>query len=726
MRAAWLALLAAALGIPVLAAAQSAKEEPQRIVVEGKGDNAANQRRDSTIAMTVVGRDELDAYGDTSILDVLQRVPGISIEGDAPKLRGLGAGYTQILLNGEPAPPGFTLDSLAPSEIERIEIVKGPTAEFGGTAGTINVILRGAPKLQQREWRANAGYRAVKPQGSTSFSWGDRVGALGFYLPISVYSWANAGDLDVRRLSRSSDGAVSEQQVQGRDEWTGGGVNVSPRFDLKLGEEDMLNWQAFVQRNENENNSRRSTAALQGPQPTSVRDSSVSRGTWELARTQLQWVRKTAEGRRLELKGSAQGSLWRGWGTSQGRDANAVPGVLRDTLSSQREGSGTLGGRWREPLGQSHTVNGGIDLDQRQRRELNRRFDDGTEQFTGSIGIPFTAKTARATAFVQDEWEVAEGWSLQNGIRVEHARLVTGGPNGEVANPFTVVSPVLHLRHALDAKGRDLVRASVARSIRVPDIGLLLPRYSLNGQYDRDTRNTPIAADSAGNSKLQPEKSTGFDIAIEQHLASGGVLSVGAFHRRIENLIRRRIAEETVAEASVPRWVSRPTNLGSARTSGIELELKGQGDELLRRVWAAAPKTLQLRAALSVYRSSVEQIDDPDARLEGQAPWAATLGFDHIVAGTNFSYGSNLAVTPGFSTQQTDRQRVWRGSSQRLDAYALWRFNRQTNLRLTVNNALKPDALSSTRVEDLDGFTAGADTRRINTAQVNASFQWRF
>lgn len=38
-------------------------------------------------------------------------------------MRGLGAGYTQILINGERAPAGFSMDSLAPDVIERIEVL---------------------------------------------------------------------------------------------------------------------------------------------------------------------------------------------------------------------------------------------------------------------------------------------------------------------------------------------------------------------------------------------------------------------------------------------------------------------------------------------------------------------------------------------------------------------------------------------------------------------------
>lgn len=724
--AAWLlaAWAVKAQQAPAPAAAQA--PGPQRVVVEGRNITPDEERRTSTVAMTVVGRDELDAYGDTSILDVLQRLPGITLDGYAPRMRGMGGGYTLILLNGEPAPPGFSLDSLAPGDIERIEVVKGPTAEYGGVAGTINVILRTAPKTLQREWRSGIGYRALGPQGSASFSWGDRIGALGFHLPLSGSTWANAARTATQRDSRSVEGVLTQQTVQGFDAWRGGGLNLAPRLDWKLNDLDTLQWQAFLQRNESDNRSRRSTEVLAGPPPWTQAERSESHGIWQLARSQAQWVRKVPDGARWELKGSAQESQSRSALTSQGQDAAGSDRPQRDALSSQREHSATLGTRWRQPWGSTHTLAAGLDIDGRDRRELRRQFDAGVEQLTGSVGVPFFAHTRRRVGFVQDEWVPLEAWSWMGGLRAERVDLRSAGPFGVVDSSFSILSPVAHVRHALDAKGRSLVRASIARSIRVPDIGLLMPRYTLNGAYDRDTPNTPIAADSAGNPRLQPEQSAGLDLAWEQHLNGGGVASVGVFHRRIDRLIRRRIALETVAEASVPRWVSRPTNLGSARSSGLELELKGRADELLRPLWAGAPKGLQLRAALSVYRSAVEQIDDPDARLDGQAPWNATLGFDHLVAGSIFSYGGNLSLTPGFSTQQTDRQRVWRGGAQRLDAYLQWRFDRQTQLRLAANNLLHGDALSSSRIDDLDGFTARSDTRRQTVAQVTASFQWRF
>ena len=690
--------------------------------------------------MTVVGRDELDQYGDTSILDVLQRLPGITIDGETPRLRGLGGGYTLILLNGEPAPPGFSLDSLSPGEIERIEVIKGPTAEYGGVAGTINVILRTAPRFRQREVRLATSYRALAPQGLMSASWGDRAGDIGFYVPLSLSSWANATGSQTDRVSRVPVGSVIEQraqQVLGRDESRGGGLNFSPRLDIKLGEFDQLQWQGFVQANESRNRGARDTMVLSGPPLSTVQDSSQSAGKWQMLRSQLQWVRKRPDGLRLELKAAVQGTTQRSASDGLGRDMLGALSIQRINFNSQRSTQASTGGRVRWPLGGGHVLAGGWDLEERQRRELSRYIENGVEQFTSSVGLPFTSQVRRATVFVQDEWTLSEQWSFTTGLRGEQVRTRTATPLLSADSSYDALLPVMHLRHAFDPKGRDVLRFSVSRSLRVPDVNLLLPRYSLNGTYPREQSNTPIAPDSAGNPQLQPEYATGLELALERQLPGGGVLSAGLFHRQIDELIRRRITLETGAESPVPRWVSRPANIGRAKSTGLELEVKGRADQLLPAWWVAVTNPdpgpakgrgpgLQLRAALSVYKSAVELIDDPNARLEGQAPWSATLGFDHAVRGSIFSYGANLGVTPAFSTQQSDRQRVWRSHARRLDAYALWRVSKEVQLRLSANNLVPVDSLSTSRVEDLDGFAASSLSRRQTTTLFNANLLLRF
>lgn len=706
---------------PAVRAPPPAPPPVDAVLVQGQRSTDADTRRESTVGMTVVGRDELDAHGDLSVLDVLQRLPGITLDGETPRMRGLGGGYTLILLNGEPAPPGFSIDSLAPADIERIEVIKGPTAEFSGAAGTINVILRQAPRLRQRELRAAIGYRALAPQGSVSMSWGDRVDALGFNLPLTVSTWANAAGADTQRSTRSTLGVPTEQRHLAHDQWQGVGLNLGPRLDYKINDEDSLQWQTMLQVNRSRNASERHTDVLAGPPPTSVHDDASSRGSWHMARSQWQWARRAPGGGKLELKAAVQESESLSEGDSALRNAQGAVTVLRASKGRSLQRLVSQGGRWRWPWAEGHTLSAGWDADRRRRHDLQRWFENGVEQVTTSVGVPFTVQITRAVFFAQHEWVPVPRWSVMAGLRAERLHTRSESPSSVQQQRQHTSMPLLHLRHAFDDKSLDVLRASLSRSQRVPDIGLLQPRYSLNGTYPRDQTNTPLAPDSAGNPQLAPERLLGFELAYEHSLPAGGVLSVGVFHREVDRLIRRRIALETVAESPMPRWVSRPDNFGRAHSSGLELEFKGRLDLGLPAIAAA-----QWRAAVSAYRSAVEHIDDADARLDGQPPWSATLGVDHALAGGGYRVGASLTLTPPYSTQQTDLQRVWRGAQRRLDAFVLWRIERQLRLRLAVNNALAPTSLGRSRVQDLDGFAAQSSTQRETQAQWTASIVSRF
>lgn len=59
----------------------------------------------------------------------------------------------------------MSLNNHSPSQVERIEVTKGPTAERSAQAvgGTINTILREAPRQRQRELRTGLGYSAARP-----------------------------------------------------------------------------------------------------------------------------------------------------------------------------------------------------------------------------------------------------------------------------------------------------------------------------------------------------------------------------------------------------------------------------------------------------------------------------------------------------------------------------------------------------------------------------------
>lgn len=699
-----------------------------RVQVTAATETDDGLRRRQSVAMSIYGREELDRQGDIDVTDVLKRLPGVSMDGGAPRLRGLGGGYTQILINGEPAPPGFSLDSLAPADVERIEVVSGATAEYPGVAGTINVVLREPPRTQQREWRSNLHHRALQPGGGTAFQWGDRLGALSFVVPLSVSRSAQATDHEQLRISRTPGGEVRSQAIQGRDEGRSTTAQVAPRLQWKATDWDTLHLSAFWQHGRSRNASQRRIEALQGTPWATARDEAQSEGGSDVQRAAASWVHKQQDGGKLELKGSWQDTTRDSTLHYDSFRADGRLLVTRETQTDFGEERAAMGGRWTQPTADDHIVVTGWDVETRERDELRRVWDFGVERLDSATGIPFAARIGRAAVFIQDDWTLSPQWGVQPGLRLEEVRTRSDDGRNTIDNRARVVAPTLHVNYRFDPKGRDQIRASLSRSFKMPDLSALVGRYVLNGNYERTETNTPIAADSAGNPRLQPELSTGLDLRFEHYPVSGGVFSVGVFYRQIDDLIRRGVRLESGMApdiTEVPRWVSRPMNIGQATTRGLELEIKGRGEEWLPALFDK-DSGVNLRAALNLYRSEVEQVDGPDNRLEAQPPWLSNMGFDWRIANSGWTVGASLVLQPGYATHQTDLQVARRSAQRTLDAFAAWKVDRFSQLRVGLTNLLAPDNVMANTVEDLDGFSAGSSTRRHTLRAIHASWVVRF
>ena len=68
-----------------------------RVEIKSNRDNTMEERRQSTAAKIVIGREELDKQGDGTLGEVLKRLPGVTIQGapgrgGAIRMRGLGGG----------------------------------------------------------------------------------------------------------------------------------------------------------------------------------------------------------------------------------------------------------------------------------------------------------------------------------------------------------------------------------------------------------------------------------------------------------------------------------------------------------------------------------------------------------------------------------------------------------------------------------------------------------
>jgi len=74
------------------------------VTVTGGRQSDLDERRTSIAAKMIFGREELDRNGDSSIGEILKRLPGVTVGGKPGRggdirMRGMGSGYTQILIN---------------------------------------------------------------------------------------------------------------------------------------------------------------------------------------------------------------------------------------------------------------------------------------------------------------------------------------------------------------------------------------------------------------------------------------------------------------------------------------------------------------------------------------------------------------------------------------------------------------------------------------------------
>lgn len=682
------------------------------VQVRGKALNDDDQRRLSTAAKLVFGREELQKYGDNSVQDVLKRLPGVQVQGGGVRMRGLGGSYTQILLNGEPAPPGFSLDTLNPALVERIEVTRGPSAENSAqaVAGTINIILKDAPKTRQVEVRAGLTTRGGYTRPNLGFTLSDRSGILSYSLPVSAYR--NRGDelTLVDRDALRSDGSPLIQHQRSIDYGNGQGFNTAPRFVWRFDERNSLNLQLFAHQHNwdstgsNLMDAPRGAVCVQGSASFNPKDPScsvnetyASEGRWQATRATLQWTRRFDNDWKLDarLGGGQSSRVFHSPVLGRNAAGDEVLNQLADAHWAEQ--SGSTAGKLSIPYQTDHNLAFGWDADRRQRHELSRSWINGTA-VDGADGQPYRSQVTRVALYAQDEWEVTPQWSVYGGLRTEQVSSRSQPDGGLGQASFRVTTPLLHMAYKLDPKSRDVIRASLTRSYRAPELGQLLavPRYDvlrapLNGP------NTPDVADSSGNPGLKPELATGLDLAFEKYLPSGGLVSVSAFHRRIEGLFRQQVTLESVPWSPVKRWVSRPVNYAAATTTGLELEVKGRAGDLLPALFDPS-LGLELRTSVSWYRSSVEGVQGPNNRLAGQQPYSLTLGFDHRPKGLPLSWGGSVYYTPGFPFQQTDSIRSRANLQRNLDFYALWTLQPGHQLRLSVNNAtpVDRDTLSQT------------------------------
>ncbi len=684
------------------AATRSARPEPQpaeaknqqlqRVEINGTASDDSI-RRASTASKIVITREEIERFGDSTVGEVLKRLPGVTTggrpgRGGDVRMRGMGAGFTQILVDGERMPPGFSLDQLPPEQVERIEVLRAPTAEYGtrAIAGTINVVLREPMKKKLNEFRAGVGIERGELAPNISWSRNDSFGAGHTYnIGVNAMRGKRVDDVytDLVRQDRAT-GSESLQTTRGQSEGTRESLNLNGRVQFKLGGQDTLSIQPFIVVNKSDGYSDISRTVT--PTPTDddgyydrVQTASDSRFT--MARLNAQWLMRLDSDTRVDLRGGVGGASGNSHSVRRENHPN-LPAtdreVVQDDTTDSRDRSWNFTGKYSRSLESDNNLVFGFEGEGNTRRSHRVTLIDNTPQEgLGDFGDDMDASTTRFAAYAQDEWTVGKQWDFYAGLRWEGIKTESSAANYAVNNTSSVFTPLAHARYKLDPAGKQAIRMSLTRSYRSPQLQDLVARPSINTDEHHDI-TTP---DRAGNPNLKPELATGVEIGFEDYLSKGGMLGVNFFARSISNVMRNVTELETVSWSATPRWVSRPRNLGKASTMGLELEAKFRLDEYFD---GALP--VNVRSNLSVFTSKVNDLPGPNNRIESQPKATANLGFDYRLRSVPVSVGASVNWTPSSTIQQSLQTAVTADRKVVADAFATWNLSLEQSLRLSASN----------------------------------------
>jgi outer membrane receptor protein involved in Fe transport len=683
-----------------------------RIEVLGSA-NSYDPRRDDTAARIVVSNDELVKYGDSSVAEALKRVPGVMVtstgRGSDIRMRGLGGGYTQILVNGERAPFGFSIDSLPPEQVERIEVIRSAIAEFSteSIAGTINIVLKKVAKRADRQIQIGYGGDATDRTSRAVLMLSDRLS--GFSYSISAYARSSALDRDRLIEEAGADASGRPNLLRTTNSHDTGPFNIVsivPRLNWTLSNGDTLSSESvFTYTKFGFNAEQLATSTLGDPPLYPALDWRI-RSRNSFLKSDLVWDTRLSPESRLEVKMALQGASG---DNNSSRDGHAgLASLLQNRMEVSAHDRGLdSSGKFSQKMGQTHQLKAGWEASRTKRDEENDEFNLVGEGAAPTLTVtPLNARIVRLASFLQDEWTVMPNWMAYVGVRWE--RIATEiSADRLIKTASSIFSPIAQTLIKLPNMPNDQLRIAFTRTFKAPEIASLSPQRR---KFETNSSTNP---DRAGNPGLRPEQARGLDVTYEHYFTKSALFSIGGSNREIDDYT---LTEVTVGTDG--RWVGRPINAGRARTRGLELEAKFP----LTLLEAKLP-AVEVRANLSRNWSSVEQVPSPGNRVAQQMPLSASLSLDYSYGA--LSTGGSFNFRQGAWSRVSAAQRAGTWNNRNLDLYGVWKLNAKQQMRVTLGNLLAEDAITASEYTDAAG-TIRRTSIAPGSASVRALFEQRF
>lgn len=743
-------LMMSCFALPGMAMAQQQGEEETLEDIVVTGEIQYRNRTDTVAPELVYDQQFFEQFEPLSVGDQLSRVPGVAFtsdigERDAPQMRGLGEGFTQVLVNGRAIPGAGNdrtvfVDRIPAEIIDRIEIVRSPSADIDsqGIGGTINIILKDGMSLPPGAIARIGGIYDVDNEelnglGALSISGRTDNRSVAWSATFDYQTRYNVKVLDQQLFDDTSPGfggstdgtdlfqpdnfsfpgpstlAVEHQdQIDTRDS-----TDMSFNGDLTfaLAPNHRLRLDAFVLSTERtETESGRVYAREDG---TATANDDVSDEVWELDAIESQ--RQNIEQMSYGISALYEGQISPSWSfESQARFANfreesletsfeddppeAVEQERIDSDDTEMSIDAALtfnSDAFAQRLGlASFEFEVGAALKNKTRDYTQQEyeddngdgdFDDPDDNVTPDSGI-FEYEEDRFDAWIMAEFGLTEDLTVQLGVRSEstdtEARIIGGASGGSSSDE---INPSLHVQWNPWENGQ--FRVSYARTVRRPSLDQVVPFANSDSPEDDD--------ETFGNPNLKQETSWGYDIGYEHRLGQRGVIGFNYFHRDVSDLIS---LVNTGVSTGVPgAFEYTYENTGDGEVSGWEVDVSTPLS------FIGLNETGFFANYTSLDSERIEPLTGLTARFNAQPEYVYNFGITQNLPSWNSSFGFSYrkqGMSESLFLGEVERQ--WYDAN--LEVFIEHRLSDNVVLRIVGNNLLDADSIQAER--NYDGDTA--------------------
>jgi iron complex outermembrane receptor protein len=610
--------------------AEEIAQVEQIVVQETEEVKAMEERKESPYAKIVITKKEMEELGGQTAADVLRRMPRLYFSGPPAynkdiRMAGLDKEFQNVMINGV-RPPGsgekreFLLELVPIELIDRIEIVKNPTAAYDSDAvgGLVNIVLKDPPKEKE----------TVSFSLGTSFNdladhWGNKV----------AVSYGEAGDVRSYTL-----GLIRNDEYKSKQKETVEGTKqkfededtryITTSFNpvLTYRKED----QVFTFRSslleQRQDKVKETPTYVLSTGALSEKTSEFEDKENRLDSYGLEWERRMKDGALVKMSASYSENTEEKDKIAYKYDKNLVlkETTTEDELKNEKEMVLTADYRktFLDVWSADHIISFGVKQREKDRLQQKLKTKNGAD--TTSATENFSLEENITSFYFVDEAIINDRLSVLPGIRMEHTTgsyTTAAGVTGE--GNYTDWNPSLHTVYKLGKSYQ--LRMSAARTISRPAFKDMVPTEKINDDNDTIER---------GNPDLKPARSKNYEMAIEKYIGKNNIISFGAFSKDIQDTIEKR---EVGTDADTGYTITQPVNVGDSTVDGVEIEIK---TDLNCLGW----KNLTLTSSYSWIHSEVLDLDTGLMRALKDVPermGSMVLRYDNKKSGWGASIGMN-------------------------------------------------------------------------------------